>query len=191
MPKKLKPPAEPTPPPPTPAQLETARALFDSFRGAYSREGGYDIDVADVAEMVAAVEEPLQRRIAVLEQSLELAERTMAHANQRLTSTQPADAPAEFVVRSLRRAMEIKSRTPDPAGSTTIQSWTDVSVSLLTPAIREDLPADRLTVTVGATFALGAIDRWYLGIRQPEDRFTAYAGGFDEAGLRACFVLRS
>lgn len=67
MPKKPKSPAEPMPAVPTPAQLETARALFDNFRGAYSREGGYDIDVADVAEMVAAVEEPLQRRIVVLE----------------------------------------------------------------------------------------------------------------------------
>lgn len=48
-------------------QFETAKALFEPFRYAYSREGGYDIDVADIAEIVAKVEEPLRRRIAELE----------------------------------------------------------------------------------------------------------------------------
>lgn len=192
MPKKPKPPAQPQPPKPTPAQMITATALFSTFRGAYSREGGYDIDVADIAEMVAQVEEPLQRRIADLEESMALAQRVMTYVNQQLggddrTVTSTVNTPADFVLRSLRKAVEIRSRTPDPRGSDMISARTDVSVELLAPSVRSQMPPERLTVTVLAAFYGGHVDRWHVGISVPAGHLQSIVTGTDEAGLRACF----
>lgn len=104
------------------------------------------------------------------------------------TSTPVANTAADFVLRSLRRAMEITARQPDPRGSDTIQSRTEVSVELLTPSIRSQLVAHRMiTITAIAEFKGEIVSRWYLGTPTRGDAFSAIASGNDEAGLRACF----
>lgn len=65
--------------------------MLDSFRGAYSREGGYDIDVADIAEMVAAVESPLHQRIA---SEAKTAAELQLELNRRLDDSTAIDALA-------------------------------------------------------------------------------------------------